>query len=146
MYTKQITALIEIKKGRLVNLTKLLGDNKIDLMALSLADNVDFMMVRAIVSDPDKAVQVLQSSGYTAKQNNVLAVAVPDEPGGLAMALETLRSHDINILYMYSLVHSVEGKAVIIFRVEEQDKAMQKLKDNGVELLTQEQLIEGKKS
>ncbi len=141
MYAKQVTALIERKKGRLVDLTKLLADNGIDLLALSLADNVDFMMVRAIVSDPDKAVQVLQNSGYTAKQNDVLAVAVPDEPGGLATALDTLKENDIAILYLYSLVRRVGEKAVIIFRVEEQAKALQKLQEANVELLNQQQLI-----
>ncbi len=144
MYAKQITALIELKKGRLVDLTKLLGDNGIDLVALSLADNVDFMMVRAIVSDPEKALQVLQHSGYTAKQNDVLAVAVSDTPGGLATALETLKENDITILYMYSLVRRVGEKAVIIFRVEEQEKALQKLQEAGVELFCQQQLISDK--
>ncbi len=141
MYAKQVTALIELKKGRLVDLTKRLGDHGIDLMALSLADNVDFVMVRAIVSDPDKAVQVLQQSGYTAKQNNVLAVAVSDEPGGLANVLETLETNEITILYMYSLVRRVGEKAVIIFRVEEQEKALEKLQEANVELLTQQQLV-----
>ncbi len=142
MFAKQVTVLIEFKKGRLVDLTKLLGDSGIDLLALSLADNVDFTMVRAIVDDPEKTVKVLQASGYTAKLNDVLAVAVPDEPNGLANALETLRENDITILYLYSLVRRVGSKAVIIFRVEEQDKALEKLKESGVSLLGQAELLQ----
>ena len=142
MVAKQVTALIEFKKGRLVDLTRLLGENGIDLLALSLADNVDFTMVRAIVDDPEKAVQVLQGNGYTAKMNDVLAVAVPDEPCGLARALEALRSNDITILYLYSLVRRVGSHAVIIFRVEEQEKAIQKLKEAGIGLMSQEDLLQ----
>ncbi len=142
MFAKQVTVLIEFKKGRLVELTNLLGENGIDLMALSLADNVDFTMVRAIVDDPDRAVQVLQQSGYTAKQNEVLAVAVPDEPGGLARALQTLHDNDITILYLYSLVRRVGRNAVIIFRVDEQQKAAEKLRENGITLLSQTDLLQ----
>ncbi len=142
MFAKQVTALIEFKKGRLVDLTKLLGENGIDLLALSLADNADYTMVRAVVDDPEKAVKVLQASGYTAKLNDVLAVAVPDEPSGLANALETLRSNDITILYLYSLVRRVGSQAVIIFRVEEQERALQKLQEAGISLLGQAALLQ----
>ena len=140
MYAKQISVLIESTKERLVELTSLLGENGIDLLALSLADNTDFVMVRAIVSDPEKTVKVLQSSGYTAKLTDVLAVAVPDEAGGLASILRLLKEHDIPILYLYSLVRRVCSKAVIIFRVDEQEKALDMILQNGITLLGQGQL------
>ena len=143
MYAKQVSALIDFSKGRLVELTQLLGNNNIDLLALSLADNTDFVMVRALVDDPDKAIEVLQSSGYTAKLTDVLAVAVPDSPGGLASVLAMLKESDIGILYLYSLVRRVGSKAVIVFRVEEPEKALAMFQKNGITVLSQAELSEG---
>lgn len=140
MFAKQISVLIEFKKGRLVELTSLLAQNGVDLLALSLADNVDFTMVRAIVDDPDKALGILQGSGYTAKLTDVLAVAVPDAPGGLSSVLQILRDNDIAILYLYSLVRRVGSQAVIIFRVEEDQKALAMFEKENITVLSQEAL------
>ena len=83
MFIKQISVFIENRHGRLTEFTKLLGKNDIDLIALSIADTTNFGILRAIVSDNDKALKISRDAGFTANLTEVLAVAVPDVPGGL---------------------------------------------------------------
>lgn len=90
MYVKQISVFIENTPGRLAHFTKLLGDNNIDLVSLSVADTTHFGILRGIVADYEKAVKLISDNGYTVKLTDVLAVSVPDHPGGLAEVLETL--------------------------------------------------------
>ena len=89
MYVKQISVFIENTPGRLAHFTKLLGDNNIDLVSLSVADTTHFGILRGIVADYEKAVKLISDNGYTVKLTDVLAVSVPDHPGGLAEVLET---------------------------------------------------------
>ena len=99
MYVKQISVFIENTPGRLAHFTKLLGDNNIDLVSLSVADTTHFGILRGIVADYEKAVKLISDNGYTVKLTDVLAVSVPDHPGGLAEVLETLSGHDIVVEY-----------------------------------------------
>lgn len=140
MYVKQISVFIENTPGRLAAFTKLLGDNHIDLVSLSIADTTNFGILRGIVADYERAFQLIKDAGYTVKLTDVLAVAVPDEPGGLASVLNMLAENDIVLEYMYSFVRSAGDHALIIFRVDKLDKADKVLADNGVKLLSQEEV------
>lgn len=135
MVAKQVSVMTEYHKGRLVDLTELLSANNIDLLALSLADSKNFNMVRAITNDYEKTLCILKENGYSAKITDVLAVAVPDTPGGLAGVLRLLRDNDIHMKYLYSLVRRVGDKAVLILRVDDQEKAVQLFAQNNITLL-----------
>lgn len=141
MVAKQISVITEYKEGRLADLTQLFAQNGIDLLALSLADSKDFNMVRAITGDYEKALDILQKNGYSAKITEVLAVAVPDSPGGLAGALCLLRDNGIHMKYLYSLVRRVGNKAVLILRLDDQDKAVELFQKNGITVLGQDDLV-----
>ena len=82
MLVKQISVFLENKSGRLAEVTKILGDNKIDISALSIADTTDFGILRLIVNKPEMAETVLKDNGYTVSCTSVIAIAVVDEPGG----------------------------------------------------------------
>ena len=123
MYVKQISVFIENTPGRLAHFTKLLGDNNIDLVSLSVADTTHFGILRGIVADYEKAVKLISDNGYTVKLTDVLAVSVPDHPGGLAEVLEALSGHDIVVEYLYSFVRNAGDHALIIFRVDKLDEA-----------------------
>ena len=133
---KQLSVFIENKKGRLAKITGVLADAGIDLIALSIADTTNFGIMRGIVKDPDKAVNILKENGFTASLAEGFVVEVPDEPGGLSNVLQLLDEADVSIEYLYSFVFAQNENALILFRVEDIDGAVAKLKQNGVKLLT----------
>ncbi len=140
MFIKLISVFIENRHGRLTEFTKLLGKNDIDLIALSIADTTNFGILRAIVSDNDKALKISRDAGFTANLTEVLAVAVPDVPGGLDGVLQLLSDNDIFIEYLYSFVRRVGNDAIIIFRVDQPERCAQLLKDNGIRILEQNEI------
>jgi hypothetical protein len=135
MLVKQISVFLENKSGRLAEVTKILGENEIDISALSIADTTDFGILRLIVNDPEKAEKVLSSNGYAVSCANVIAIAVVDEPGGLAAALEVLNFKDIGIEYMYAFVGKHSNEALVILRVDNSELAIKTLLDNNIKVL-----------
>ena len=140
MHVKQISVFIENQTGKLVDFTELLGREGIDLIALSIADTTNFGILRCIVYDYERAAEIINGAGYTARVTDVLAVSVPDRPGGMARAIRVLSDADISIEYLYSFVRNTKNNALLIFRVEDLERAEKALTDNGVTLLSQEQV------
>lgn len=138
MPVKQISVFLENRQGTLEAFTTLLGEGGIDLLAMSIADTADFGILRAIVSDNEKALALVRQNGYTANLTDVLAVAVPDAPGGLANALRLLGKGGIFIEYLYSFVRRVNHAAVIIFRVDDLPRAEALLQAADVTVLQQQ--------
>jgi len=139
---KQISVFIENRKGRLAELTGLLRQHGIDLKALSIADTTNFGILRCIVDDPDQAIGVIREAGFTANLTEVLAIEVPDVPGGLAGILDLLAEADISVEYLYSFVRTHGKSALILFRVEATEKARQLLISRDVNVLTAQQVYE----
>ncbi len=123
MLVKQVSAFIENKAGGLVEVADILAENHIDISALSLADTADYGIARMILSEPQKAVEVLRAAGVVCKVTDVLAVAADDVPGGFAKSLHYLTDAGIEIKYMYACVSSHDGKALMIFSVDDPDIA-----------------------
>ena len=140
MFVKQISIFLENKSGRLAEVTKVLGDNGIDISALSIADTTNFGILRLIVNDPDKAEKVLQSNGFTTSATSVIAIGVKDEPGGLAAALSILKDAEVEIEYMYAFVSKKEDEALVILKTGDPEKAVEVLTSNGVNVLSSEQV------
>ena len=135
MSIKQVSVFLENRQGSLEEITTLLGDGGIDLIALSMADTTDFGILRAIVNDNEKALDLAKKKGFTASLTDVLAVSVSDSPGGLAKALQALGQSGLFIEYLYSLVRRVNHNAIIIFRVDKPAEAEQLLRAQGFLLL-----------
>lgn len=140
MYVKQISVFIENSPGKLADFTRLLGENGIDLVSLSIADTTNFGILRGIVADYERAVKLIEEAGYTVCLTDVLAVTVPDKPGGLAEILLLLSENQIAIEYLYSFVRNKGNNALIVFRVEEIERAQELLKKYDVNFLTQEEI------
>lgn len=136
MNVEQISIFLENKSGRLAEVTDSLAKSGVNLRALSLADTADFGIFRLIVSDTEKAVATLKENGFTISKNDVVAVEVPDRPGGLAGILNTLQGKSINVEYMYAFVQKSEGNAVLIFRFDDIGKAAEALRAAGVRILS----------
>lgn len=137
---EQLSIFIENKSGRLAEITRILGDAGINIRALSLADTSDFGILRLIVNDVETAKGVLKEKGFTVNKTEVVAVEVPDQPGGLSTILQALDSELINVEYMYAFVERCGGNAVIIFRFDETDKAITTLKSHNFSILEGERL------
>ncbi len=140
MKVEQISIFIENKSGRLAEVTGILGDASVNIRALSLADTSDFGILRLIVNDRDKAITALKERGFTVSKTEVVAVEVPDRPGGLASILRALDSEKINVEYMYAFVERCGDNAVIIFRFDETEKAIAALSAKGFNILEGERL------
>jgi len=140
MKVEQISVFLENKAGRLAEVTKVLGEAQINIRALSLADTTDFGILRLIVDQYDKAREVLKQNGFTVGKTEVVAIEVPDRPGGLAWVLQILSESDINVEYMYAFVQHSGKNAVIIFRFDNLEKAIELLQKQGVRIYTGEEV------
>ena len=140
MNVEQISIFLENKSGRLAEVTDSLAKSGINLRALSLADTADFGIFRLIVDNTEKTTAILKEKGFTISKNDVVAVEVPDRPGGLAGILNTLQGKSINVEYMYAFVQKSEGNAVLIFRFDDIEKAVQALRTAGVRILSNDEV------
>jgi len=140
MKVEQISIFLENRTGRLQEVAKVLAEAQINIKALSLADTSDFGILRLIVSDNDKAKQVLKEKGFTVGKTNVVAVEVEDKPGGLYAILALLSAHQVNVEYMYAFVQQTQKNAVLIFRFDKTDQAIQILKQNNIKIISAEEL------
>ncbi len=140
MRVNQISVFLENKSGRLAEVTRTLADNDINIRALCIADTIDYGLLRLIVNDPDKAKEVLNTAGFTVTQTPVLALEVPDKPGGLADIIAIMAEKEINVEYIYAFVGRSGENAVVIFRVERIDEAIPLLQAAGAKLLSGEQV------
>lgn len=140
MGIKQVSVFVENKKGSLHEITDLLAKAKIDLRSMCIADTSDYGIVRMIADDSEKAMKVLTEAGHTANVREVTAFAVPDEPGGLAKALNLLESNGVNIEYLYALVTTETDKAYTVLRTDDSAKAEAVLAANNIELLDEKHI------
>ena len=135
MKIQQISLFLENKPGQLTEPCRILAKEGINIRTLSLADTQEFGILRLIVSDSGKAASVLESAGYVAKVTEVVAIEVPDRPGGLTGVLELFESSDVNIEYMYAFTFGRSGRAILIFRFDNPDAAIARLQAAGINVV-----------
>ena len=140
MSIKQLSVFLENRPGKLFELTRLLADQDIDMRALSIAETTDFGIARIIVDDAYRAAQVLREGEFIAQYSDVLAFAVPDEPGGLYNLLSEFNAAGVNIEYMYAFLGAEKGRAYMIFRVTDTEAAEAALVARGLKSLTLEEI------
>ncbi len=140
MKVEQISVFLENRAGRLSDVTKTLSQAGINIRALSLADTSDFGILRLIVSDNEKAKKTLKEQGFTVGRTTVVPVEVKDSPGGLDTILDILSTNGINVEYMYAFVQQSGENAVLIFRFDRTDQAIELLLTHQVKVLTGQEL------
>jgi len=140
MRVEQIAVFLENKSGRLAEITSIIAEEGVNIRALSVADTADFGILRLIVDNVEKAQNALKEKGFTVGKTNVLAVEVTDKVGGLAKVLRSIEGAGLNVEYMYAFVNKSGENAVLIFRFEDMDKAINSLVAEGYTLLTGEQI------
>jgi hypothetical protein len=137
MPVKQLSISLENVPGKLSQVSDYLGDNGINIIALSVADTADISAVRFVANDPEKAINVLRSHGYSVKITEVLAVETPNHPGGLNAILRPLKEMRINVNYLYTCLGRGEN-TVVIMGVDKIEEAIQVLKKNWVHMYDEE--------
>jgi len=133
MLAKQLSIFLENKSGRLTEVTEVLGKAGINLSAMSIADNSDFGILRCIVSDPDKAYQVLHDAGFAVKITDVIGFTCPNTSGSLAVVLKYLSEKGVFIEYMYSFANG--DAANIVIRPSDLESCDRILEEKKVDLL-----------
>lgn len=140
MAIRQISVFVENRRGALAAVTKLLADAGVDLRALSVADTPDYGILRLIVGDTDKAVGALREGGFVTTLTDVLAVEVPDAPGGLFRVLDPLNDEDVNLEYLYAFVTGSGKSACVVLRVQDNERTEGLLRRAGMTLLEESDL------
>ncbi len=134
MFVKQLSIFVENKVGRLQSIINALGENDINIRALSIADTTDFGILRIIVDDPERAKLVLKGMGVISKATDVVAVYIDDRSGGLASVLGIVSDAMIGVEYMYAFLGRVEGKALMVLKADDEVKLKEILIENGIEI------------
>jgi hypothetical protein len=142
MKVEQISVFLENKPGSLEHATRVLRDASINIRTLSLAETSDFGILRLIVNDVEKANKVLKDAGFRVSKTVVVAVEVPDKPGGLHSIMEVLSVEGINVEYLYAFVEKSGQNAVIIFRFDAPEKAIEVLMKHKFAVVPGAQLYE----
>ena len=137
MPVKQISVSLENVPGKLSEVSEYLGENGVNIIALSVADTADISAVRFVANDPEKAANVLRTHGYSTKMTEVLAVETPNHPGGLNAILKPLKEVSVNVNYLYPCLGTGE-KTVLIVGVDKMAEAVEILKKNWVHMYDEE--------
>ena len=145
MRIRQISIFLENKPGQLSTICRDLADAGINIATLSLADTADFGIVRMIVDDHEKAKTVLTDKGHVVNVREVIAVCVPDRPGGMAEVMSVLDAAGANIEYSYAFSFHKAEKAVLVFRFTDNEKAASALAEAGYVTLNEQEAIEAAK-
>lgn len=140
MEIKQLSIFLENRVGRLAEVTKILGEATVDILAISIADTADFGILRLLVDDVDKAVAALKAQGVVCSVNTVTVVSVDGVPGGLAKVLGTLDTAGINVEYMYTVSQKKSKDPLMVFRFADEPKALAALHAAGLKILAFDEL------
>jgi hypothetical protein len=141
MKVQQISVFLENRAGRLSAVINLIAKANINIRALSLADTNDFGILRLIVDKPEEAERLLRENRFTLNVTDVVAIEIPDRPGGLGHVLGILQQASVNVEYMYAFVEKNADKAVVVFRFDNLDRVLQLLGTDGLKILTRDEVL-----
>ncbi len=140
MIIKQLSVFLENKSGRLHEVLESLGNENINVVACSIADSSEYGILRLIVSDPDKAREILKQRLFSVNINEVLTIATPNAPGALAKALAILSAEGISIEYLYAF--GTGEKSFVVLRTDQIEKAIMAFQRNKMELISASDLYQ----
>ena len=141
MQIRQISIFLQNKPGQLSQICRDLAEADLNIATLSLADTSDFGIVRMIVDDHEKAKDVLTAKGHAVNVREVVAVCVPDRPGGMAEVMAAVDTAGVNVEYSYAFAFHRGEKAVLVFRFDDNAKAERALAETGFLTLPEEEVV-----
>ncbi len=137
----QLSVFIENKPGHLQNVLKILSEEKINIITLTIAESSDFGILRLIVNDPEKASLKLREHHITSSLTDVLAIEIDDNPGSLYKAIDTFTKRNLNIEYMYAFTEKRKGRAVMIFRFDDVEAAKKAISEEKFTIVDRIEII-----
>lgn len=140
MFVKQVSVFLENKAGKLGNITRVLKDNNIDIRAFSIADTTEFGILRLIVKEPERAVEVLRGADMIAQLNEVIVAVMPDKIGSFDAVVQPICEAGIDIKYLYSFIGEKEATGRIAICADDMKKTYSVLKEQGCEISTREEI------
>lgn len=140
MYINQISVFIENKPGNLAKFTNFLAENEVDMRAFEIADSSDYGIIRIVVDKPLDTLTLLKDNDWICNLTQVIGAKIPDQPGAMAKALNILAESGISVEYVYTFLARGTDDALMIFRVQDNDKVSAILKKNGIKLISQDDL------
>lgn len=140
MAIRQLSVFAENRPGALTEVLSLLAEKHINIHSMVISESKDFGIIRLIVDDIDKATQNLRLNEYIITITDVIALQVPDTPGGLTKIISTLSDKDVNLQYMYGFTTSAGEAACIVIRVDDNEQAEALLQEIGVTLISESDL------
>jgi hypothetical protein len=141
MKLQQLSLFLENRPGRLGAPLEAIAAEGINILTLSLADTEQFGILRLIVREWEQARRILEEAGWVVNLTEVVAVDVLDRPGGLAGALKVIEGARLNIEYLYAFSLRRADKAILIFRFEDPDRAIEVLQGAGLHVVNSEELF-----
>jgi len=142
MAVKQVSVFVENKEGRIKKAINTLAQENINIRALSIADTTKYGILRLIVSDNKKAIDALEKDNFIVKENEVILLAIPDEPNGLNSTLSVFEEKGINLEYLYAFVSSKTDEAIVLMRLENMEKAIEALENSNVKVLDEKDIAD----
>jgi hypothetical protein len=143
MKVKQLSLFLENQPGALSRPVNVLAKGRFNLLALSLADTQQFGILRLILPDWERAAKLLEKEGFVVKVTDLVALEAADAPGGLAAILAALEKTQVNLEYMYGFTLAKEGKAMLVFRFDDPDRAIAALQKSGINPVRSVELFRG---
>ena len=135
MFVNQIAVFLENRTGRINEFAACLASAGINIIAMSIADTTDYGILRVITDDNTKAMEVLTANGFNCASTYLVGFEVDDVPGSMQRVLDILTKYEVNIGYLYSFVRAMEKKAIILIKVDNNEKVAEILKANGIKLI-----------
>ena len=140
MLLKQLSVFAENRYGAIRDITGVLSEAGVNIRAISIADTTDFGVVRLIVDKRKEAISAFRNNGMTVIETDVIALAIDDAPGAFHAVLTALTESNIMVEYCYGFVSPIQGRATIIIKCDDQEKALGCLTAKGFRMLTADEI------
>mgnify|MGYP001630693075 CR=1 FL=1 len=140
---KQVSLFLENKNGSLARVCKIMGEENINIRALSIADTTDFGVLRLIVNDPESAVEKLKDKDFLVSLTEVVGIKVQDKPGSLSAVLDKLEDEGVAVEYMYAFYDDSHKVAQVILRLSDNEKGICAMKELKLDFLSEEEAYRG---
>ncbi|MEZ6046127.1 MAG: acetolactate synthase [Planctomycetaceae bacterium] len=139
---RQFCVFLENKVGLLNDLLRHLEKHDLKVMALCIADSVDFALARIIMSEYERSKELLELSNFTIFENDIIGVELPDDDQPYVSVCNALLQAEVNINYTYPLMYRRQGHSGIALHTEDIDEGIRALKRGGLKLITENDLKE----